>query len=185
MAASCCSTDPARRDVLACARAMLFRAVGRTTFFARDLRARLVRGPQRGRHRLPLRASTCVCTLVPSRFTRARILVVARADVDRLAQLSVRGPLVELHLDDDLRRHPVHGLVGRGVSSNGELFRSSGASSAYISREPRVVEAAAHVAGVDEAARGRSSRGGGRRCAGACCGARSIRRRRTPGGTRS
>src|SRR5437763_8495285 len=41
----------------------------------------------------------------------ARRLVVPHTEKDRLTQFPVGRPLGELHLDDDLRRDPVRGLV--------------------------------------------------------------------------
>src|SRR3954471_6682279 len=41
-----------------------------------------------------------------------RVPVVARSEIDRLAEFSVGRPLRELYFDDDFGAHPVCGLVG-------------------------------------------------------------------------
>ncbi|MEO7501987.1 MAG: hypothetical protein ABIW94_05075 [Gemmatimonadaceae bacterium] len=47
--------------------------------------------------------------LLPTNFKR--VLVIARAQIDGLTQLTVGGPLAEFHLDDYARLDPVSLLV--------------------------------------------------------------------------
>src|SRR5581483_12119214 len=80
-------------------------------------------------------------------------LVVAQAEVHRMPQLAVRGPLGEYDMRDELGLDPMRTLVRLGPRRERAFGRLERLQQFRDARELLLVEAGAGVSGVDERSR--------------------------------